>query len=1719
LCIIHENGNDVIIETSKGNYILNKDVQEIVLVYNGYWSIIFSGNDSIPHENHTSQTISSIPLIPYVDHSYKQDTTLNLYNLSKIGENFIVHYDRGNTSQNGRYKMSNLIFVSASNYHGRTSSYDGEGAVLVFRISNGRYFSNSVITEGFDLERGIYQGTFGKQVKVLDMGLYDLLVVTAPVKVRDNSMYRTVLDDVFGYIYIYSYRKNEQNDFYFHRETKIPLPSMRITKDLSTDVIDDYLPHNTIFQMETLRMRGVLISYMTKILYFYNFVDLNNITTQTNNILNPEFIKIVGNKIYLSYDNEIKMIQYSSNIWTDPISTILTNTYQVEDFGRIVYPYNQGIVVISMNDLFDFDLSYQLKKRITFGADIISFDLFEDASTRKYFVLIDGTDENVYVFDKNYNLILNDLYNTFVDDDATLIRSDISGETIFICAPNHTDVDNGIKEVGIASNYDVFFERENKNLSSLFPDFNIYNQILIEEKSLNHQKYFYLEENFKNQIDLISNRGNNRKNVETIYPVIHDTGITLELNYDVSYGSFLSSYAKYFIYTNPVHGSKEYSYILNNSNLYLGWTDNQMLSYNNSDENEIHLYKENNKIHLVMLGVGTQSGSLVSSNKRWNVVRSEMLTDMSKNSYDISMSSYGSLDMLQFVRFNKFTHNSDLVFLVHNLYSVQIIDYFTGNVYTKTFTRNTSEDLFYMDSFKNLFHLYPEIDISTSIITCRLNIYKAGNYNLSFLDSVKMDFTTMPYEFAAQYYDRAFVLVENRDNVVEVRRFDINQDLPEKIEFEEVNISNEFKSEKHIVDIEFSRDTVKKVVFVNREEKEDKIFQKKSQKIYTLPRLLFTNYKSFEKKDVRQLMVKERHYVNYDLYQIKDEVPNLFYNIDFQKYFKNNLGIYSNYEFYDNKDIIDFEEDKSLVLHKQNMRSISRYTFRPDKDYEIKTYLYDKENHSVIITAKRMIPGITGASYVEIFDVSSTSYVILESGANTGVTIQKKYFDKEICYETLDNRGRYYISEEYDEQSQSIHFWTFTKSTNYTPTMTSIPITLDTTRDTCFYRSPNDEFFLDTLISNKIVYFRKSGSIYVQQNIDIPSTVTIHEPFDIQIISEDFFAVIDKKDKNYLFVKNQTTNLWRYMGQQIEKLKTNHIDTFELGRFYYVDIDVSNNYQDLLLNTNINIQSPIYSDADKRFYCIQPTGIYKLSHPNLSQLQQYHSISSDGSTIYTQNQSGTVKKLIYFDHADKLVSSDYVSTSSFHPSAYTDYVVDISWNGYFTLINNTLGFSKSYLFQPTISRKFNTKEYPLIDVYNNVYVYEKPILSQYKLQSNQYLMDGSRNLTNFEMWIDDDEKMFVNSNFGIITYNEIVFSSRKQLLNSFISDIPFDVYISPDASDFLVYQYHSLHLVKENTINYPNKYKLYKTLIPSNYLKTKLDINKIPTETKIDWNNNRIFNAYGYANLKSGGTGSAGATGPSLPRISILTWSPNGTEFDYHSDLSGGQSFGYTIQISNDGRSLFVGEPRAPASDGYQEGKIHIYQYNDIQNRFVLWKTLRSQRSKIGYLMKVSASMDRIATYGYLQGIEELELVIFYNINDTPEEISMKANVYDMTFLGTSNTLFVEEKIFYQNTNEKRTFYLIEDINGCPNIITKVIFPNLLFNDDRIMYELIPFGMNYILFNGDTISHIIQIKDYKMIYIATQTRSERSKVAISNQGNTLVSCYETTGKLSMDITW
>lgn len=1704
---LYENENSIYIFTSKGVYILNSSIRELTLIYENYWMS--------PDETN---------IIPFYDGNYKQQIKYNIFNYARFGENVIITNNRGNTQSNGRYKISNYVIISCSNYASKDkSSINGMGEVVVFRKSENGTFFDQTISSGYDYFDGEHQGNFGKHVKVLDMGLYDLLAITAPTKVQSES------PNLNGYIYIYSNRMNEVNEPYFHLETKIPFPPLGAIKDLSGIIINSYTKYNTVVQLESIPNIGISVLFDSKKLYLYSLsISNGNIqyNISINDLILPNYQKAYPNtqKLYLCSDQNISVLNYSTQSWNSISNPIIQNIYNVKYFGKMLFQYNGGIIVFSQNDFFDYDSSYQLKKRITFQDDIISSDCFINGQIRNYMILTSGNNNNVFVFNQDYELILNQLLKESLNDFPNLIRFDELGETIYLATSNGNNLFQKTSQMGNVNNYDLFFENEFKNIPSLFPDFDIYNQVLIEEKSIDsNQKFYYVEENFEGILPLISNRSNPNKSIEKIYPVVNDPGILLELNdQNVEDGTFLEKYAKYFIYNIPSASSTDnYSTLLNSSNLYLGWIDNQMIQYNTTSEYLIYTYKSNGIVNVVMLSVGNQPNFLYG--KRWNIIESKMDSNIDKIVYDVSLNMFGNLVTSEFDKFEKYAFDDQVIFLVRNKFSIVIIDYFERTTVVKTFLRDITDDLFYFDNYKNMFHLYK---VNNDIY---LTILRKG-YNLFILNGQKMDLKKMPSQFFGQYYSNVFVFLENylqdSQSVIQLRRFDIKQNIYQTIEFEEINISNEFPRNKFILDIDFQTNKVSKIYISNNSDKNNKIFQKNSNKFYSLPTLNKTKFTSYNKNYIRQVKVNENNFVNYEQYKIEDVIPDVFFNKLYQKYFSNNLGMYADYKFVDLRNITSFDASKNIVVAKQNERSFSKYIIKPETGYQISTFVFDSSSGYLALTEK----GLTGSkSNVKIYNVNKNKYDLQKDGIVSGILVQNLHFDKEICYETLDvneNTNEFYVSEEYDVSNSQIGYWLFNFSNLYLPSRYFI--TTSTVSTGCFYRTRTGEFVSNTLINNTIPYFTISNNTNTIKYISLPNSIQIQPLYDIKIISEQFFSLVDGNN-TYLFIRNSNyVNKWSYFAKGIHKIKTSNI-SYKLLKNYYLDLDISMNDSSTLTETNINIQSIIFSDNKKNFYCVQDNNIFKIEHPILQQLYDYTTFSNDGSTIYSQDISGNNKKLFYFNHANISILSEQVSTPHFCPQLYkSNFHQQIQSKGYFTLTNNELGVSKKYLLGATASNEYQSDKFPLVDYLYSTYMYNNKLMNKFKLDNNTYVLDSSSNISKLTIPIDSSENIIIDNNFNSLSYSEIQFATKMSNFNDFNQDSPTFITLSPDASEFIIYENNNFAFFNERLEKYPSKFTHLKTMTPNNNIKSKLYTLDVPTSFIGDWVNNRILMGFG----------GLGATGTNRSKIDIVSWNPDTKEISYHSGLTGQNSFGYKILLSDDSEILFVTEPIAPPEGEYKQGKIHFYQYNHLTNQYIYLKTIRSKNTNIGEGIHVSKTMNKLVTYSnqftesgetgtgpasVVSGKIEFEknkLVIFSDLfeQDT-KEICLEIDTIDAVFIGKTDSLLVQEKVRYNKKIPERKFYIIDDVNGCSNILTRYSLTNTILDDDLTEFKMIPFGFNYILLEGINVYHIMKIEENQLKYIASQNKPENSVVSLNQLGNTIMNLQKANGSLIITLTW
>jgi hypothetical protein len=445
------------------------------------------------------------------------------------------------------------------------------------------------------------------------------------------------------------------------------------------------------------------------------------------------------------------------------------------------------------------------------------------------------------------------------------------------------------------------------------------------------------------------------------------------------------------------------------------------------------------------------------------------------------------------------------------------------------------------------------------------------------------------------------------------------------------------------------------------------------------------------------------------------------------------------------------------------------------------------------------------------------------------------------------------------------------------------------------------------------------------------------------------------------------------------------------------------------------------------------------------------------------------------------------------------------------MIKDDLGVSKNYVFQPLISRKYLTDDFPLIDVSQNIFVYENNYLYSYRKNNSQLLLDSSKNIANFEMRVDSDETFFTNSKFGNIYYKEITYKKGITNFNRFTNELPVFSSVSPDAKQFLTFQNLYILFFKETLTNYPDKYSFDFSYPASNSLWSNMNLSKVASSFLTDWDQQKIFVGYG----KLGGNTSL------ISNVSVISWN-DASGLYFVRDLSGGYSFGYDVQMTKDHHYLLISEPRFGVSgEEYFQGAIHIYEI-DGSGGYIFKKTIRSKLSNIGIKMKISNDNKKLISTGYTLGKEMSPLIIWnqFLTEDNPFEIKVDLNVYDMCFIGNSNTIMVEEKIFYSGmNNQSRFFYLLEEVNQCENIITRVASNHPYFVKDLTLFELRSFGLNYILLIGETIIHLVKVDKYRVKYLSSLERNKNSKIEIAEDGRTLLETIQNEGQLQFYLCW
>lgn len=1659
---LFKNDNFPIIMTNKGHFILDNDIDELVIYY--------LDNNWVTNKIHNK--------VPFVSFDTVDRIEVNYFEKGFMGRKFISTHDRGSTSKDNRYKMSNLFLVNCYNFRS-VNDLGGTGSLIVFRkTAGGNYVYESKKMIEFDRSKGVNQGWFSKDMVLINMGLFDVLLVLAPLKETNQGL---------GLMYLYTYQPNNDKitELYLFEEQTIPYPDKK-----------------TIKQIQPIDLVGFSVLTTDGYLYIYKF----NTTTFTTSLVtsypksyNYHHVDASGSFIYFANQSGIKRQSYNTSGLTGSESAFLIqNTNQLLDYGKIMWKHPDGLFVMSHQDFHNYNNSFVLQKRIDFKNVIDAFDYYNVNGIKKYLFIADGSMNNLYIMDQSYNILMNDLMKENTYDWVTQATFDASAQSFFLGIPNSDYMKD--KEIIVKSgnviNYDLFFDHTSRNIFSLFPSFDINNELFVEEKTFDGTRKYFKEQAFDSTIQLISNRTYTDNMIFNMHQVHKDLGIIFSVDYNGPSSHYLNRYSRYFIYCNPYQNYTDF--IFNQSSLFLGWLDNQMLVYNTS-QSEIYFYKDasSNKIKCNLIGIGNQVSS--PSGKVWNIISSDMVSDISKNSYDISLNLFGNIDPSNFVKFEQYTHNEDLVYLIREKFKITIVDFFKNQIYTKTYARNIKDDMFYVDTYKNLFQLYK--DPSNNFL---ISIYVNNDYQSYFIENLKTDLTTLPAQIGAQYFNQQFILLESYETEVtniKIRKFDIVQGNVQTLSVDPLNVSNTYDTKKTIIHINYEQLNIDKLVISNKQDLNNRIYQKLARKIYSLPTIGTYNFLKYTKNIGKQLHVSPRNILNYDQYKINDLVPDAFFNKKYQKYFGGkNLGIYSYYFFYDIKDEVS-QQSTFVQVNKQKTNSFLKFFFYPSSGNIIVNHLYDQNNHSIIIVEKAKD---NSSSIVKVYDVTDEDYIIQADGTLSGQLLASQTMSGLICYDTLsiidDVHDGFFISEEFDPSQNRISFWTFSSSNNYTPTKTNIPIVLPNgSSDVCFYRSyDGSQYLMDEIFNqNQLSYFESSGNTFIRKYINLPSHITIAMPFDIEFLSTEFFILKDHDFVQHLFVQNKTLQTWYYYGKMLDEIK--NAETFEISRSYFVDFDIISDHS----KTNGFISANIFYNENGDTYTLQNGVVFKLDkivHPYLK-LSDITTVDSDSKTLFTKDQYNIERKLLHLPNKDLSNNQQIVTTDYYFPKIYRDDFSKYSTYGNFQSIDANQAFSKNYLFDnsgnPSVS--YNSINFPIVDVSKNIIFSETKKIYRYKPLGNTTVMDSSSTNLNFSIQITSDEQVVTDGMFNTLNYLEINYTNQQTVFDQFLkSNHPAKLASSPDASKFMNIQAYGVELFNNNRPkNDKEKYDFDRFMVPDNALLRYVSDDDLISDFEVDWYKNQILMGFG----------SLGPTGSNKGFVAISIWNEATNKIALHSIIQGNNSFGYTVNFSKDSNYLVISEPKAYTN--FHRGKIHIYKFDESSKQYTLVNTLISKNAPIGKVVDMSFSNNKLATMGHsdVLGSDTIKLVIFDNVLSSDyTEVLFDFKVYDFAYIGNTEQLLVSISSEFSYNHIQKSTYLIEAVNGNPYVYTKLELYDSVFNNDPTNYMIQPINNNFVIFYSNDKFHLVRIYADKSLDIVTTYNDivVNSNFAVSEDKSTLI---------------
>ena len=356
---IYMNNYDCYVNTKRGNFILDSHENWIHMVfYEKRWNCV--------------NRVNALPFTPDVIN--RQDISLNIVGDQGFGSNILVSPLRNsNNGSNGKFYMSNKLFVSAPRYLSTKTGENGVGGIYVYDATTNSL--EDFITIPYYNYLGTNQGNFGTQTCILPMTTfgYDYLIVSAPARKKQTT-------DTLLSIFLFTYwRKTDGSTFYFQNETladkEIVVNTTKTLRDIKSipnfgfllifdDEIIRYNILNTANQSaivssgfklnagslisdSSLTIRSVdtyvdsSLNYLVFILYSNNVIYRFNASSDRNSLINlgpclaptPQLLKIlilqINTNVYQIVANSTSSIYYYSLNNNTP-----TNTYDVS--GTVV---------------------------------------------------------------------------------------------------------------------------------------------------------------------------------------------------------------------------------------------------------------------------------------------------------------------------------------------------------------------------------------------------------------------------------------------------------------------------------------------------------------------------------------------------------------------------------------------------------------------------------------------------------------------------------------------------------------------------------------------------------------------------------------------------------------------------------------------------------------------------------------------------------------------------------------------------------------------------------------------------------------------------------------------------------------------------------------------------------------------------------------------------------------------------------------------------------------------------------------------------------------------------------------------------------------------------------------------------------------------------------------------------------------------------------------